>query len=491
VNSIAWKMDTSTASTLNVQNAGIGTATSVFFEVRDSANMPVQGVEVTFGLGMNAAAGCAVAPTRAITDMMGVVRTTLSSGTSSGLTVVTATVVGLPPASTTGFNIRWGLPYHERLQVTCDRKTIGALQSASPPRVDNMAAICSITLQDRDGNAPNYPVTVNWKSEAGSINGMPSMANNSTVTAVYGTGGSLPVLTTPLAGEPFSGTNNPRDAFVTVIASVGGEETFYDGSGSTNGVTNGQWDPGEYFVDLPEPFVDRNDNGVFDIGEPFTDTERFDCATGQSLGTNSVWDGPNGCWDKKTQIWGVTHIVYAGSLTGGTVGSGHVTASPALPTFLPVMWSSTHSIGMSDSNFNRLSSDGIQAMITSTGSSRCTATVSTAPSGGESFGGHSILYTVIKATETSPGVFRDDGLCDYASGLDAGYPATRCLPAVKFNGWNSAPTAMGITINGASSPQTALPDGGTPPPQTTSFELRVSNTLQAGPSIVPFTVSCE
>ncbi|MFO0600761.1 MAG: hypothetical protein U0228_35960 [Myxococcaceae bacterium] len=490
VNSINWKSDTTTASALNVQNAGIGTATSVFFEVRDSSNLPVPGIEVVFGLAANAAAGCSVAPARAITDMMGVVRTTLSSGSSSGLATVTASVVGLPLASSPAFNIRWGLPYHERLQLTCDRKTLGALETTNPPRTDQNTN-CQITLQDRDGNAPNYPVTVNWKSEVGSINGTTSMANAQIAVAQFQSGGGLPAPTVPLAGEPNNGGANPRDGFVTVIASVTGEETFYDGSGTSNGFTNGKWDPGEYFIDLGEPFVDANDNGVLDVGEPFTDTDRYDCTTGTLLPKNMVWDGPNGCWDKKTQIWATTHIVYAGALPGGAQNTMYVTVTPPFPPSIGISpASSTHNVVMTDSNFNRLSSDNIMASIVTISGMRGTATITTAPSGGESFGGHSVLYTTIKATETSPGVFRDDGPCDYQTGRDAGYPATRCLPAVRFNGWLSSPTSLSITINGATV-QTALADGGAAPPTTTNFELRIQNSLQAGSSVVPWAVSFQ
>jgi hypothetical protein len=135
---------------------------------------------------------------------------------------------------------------------------------------------------------------------------------------------------------------NPRDGFVTVIAVTTGEEEFDDddgngdfspsdayrvprddlktgnakctaqlGSGneevcswmnfnSNTLACSGSWDyynpltfhKSESFVDLSEPFVDMNDNGVWDAGEPFFDTNQ-----------NGVWDSGNGLWDNNTNIW--------------------------------------------------------------------------------------------------------------------------------------------------------------------------------------------
>ncbi len=73
--------------------------------------------------------------------------------------------------------------------------------------------------------------------------------------------------------EPSFGANNPRDNFVSIVAAVQGEEEFWDGSGSSRGLTNGTWDPGEYWVDLGEPFADNNDNGRWDPGETYIDTD--------------------------------------------------------------------------------------------------------------------------------------------------------------------------------------------------------------------------
>src|SRR2546426_6063226 len=67
-----------------------------------------------------------------------------------------------------------------------------------------------------------------------------------------------PVETSPIAGEPFQGSANPRDQLVTIIAMVRGEEAFVDAN------LDGQYTPGELFVDQGDPFIDANDDNAYD-----------------------------------------------------------------------------------------------------------------------------------------------------------------------------------------------------------------------------------
>jgi hypothetical protein len=89
--------------------------------------------------------------------------------------------------------------------------------------------------------------------------------------------------------------NNPRDNLVAMIAVTTGEEAFDDNN------NNGQYDPGEPFVDLTEPFVDTNDNGTWDANERFVDTNG-----------NGRWDGKNGVYDASTLIWVQERILWTG-----------------------------------------------------------------------------------------------------------------------------------------------------------------------------------
>ncbi|SET48404.1 Ig-like domain-containing protein [Stigmatella erecta] len=90
-------------------------------------------------------------------------------------------------------------------------------------------------------------------------------------------------------------TNNPRDNLVAMIAVTTGEEGYDDSN------NNGQYDAGETFVDLTEPFVDSNDNGTWDAGERFVDTN-----------ANGTWNGKNGQFDANTLIWVQERILWTG-----------------------------------------------------------------------------------------------------------------------------------------------------------------------------------
>jgi hypothetical protein len=128
-------------------------------------------------------------------------------------------------------------------------------------------------------------------------------------TGTIGTiGGVLPLDVFPISGEyslafddqchpsgPMP-VHNPRDGIVSVIAMMAGEEGFIDKNG------DGNHDPGEPFIDLPEPFVDSNDNGVQDPGEFF-----------QDLNGDMRWNPANGIWDESTTLWTETRVVYSGN----------------------------------------------------------------------------------------------------------------------------------------------------------------------------------
>ena len=103
--------------------------------------------------------------------------------------------------------------------------------------------------------------------------------------------------------------------FYTLIAYVTGEEAFTDGNG------NAVYDAGEQWIDLGEPFVDRDDSGAWEAGEFFFDSN-----------TNGAYDGPNGQWDAQTTIWDETRIVVSGCAGDqGVPGLGFQTPFGAIP----------------------------------------------------------------------------------------------------------------------------------------------------------------
>jgi len=170
---------------------------------------------------------------------------------------------------------------------------------------------CTLKLADRYGVVIGVATPVSFMAEAGVISPVevspaypadPSTLGHATgYLEVFG--GPLPADVEPMSGELSvsydfgcgTRTANPRDGYVTVIAWVKGEEGFVDVN------QNGKYDPGEPFLDEGEPYVDANDNGQWDQGEWYLDVNQ-----------NGKYDGPNGKWDADTVIWTQTRIVYTG-----------------------------------------------------------------------------------------------------------------------------------------------------------------------------------
>ncbi len=84
----------------------------------------------------------------------------------------------------------------------------------------------------------------------------------------------------PVPGGPGS------DLMVTIIAYTIGEESFTDKNGN-NIYDNAD---GSSFVDEDEPYVDANENGVYDFGEEIVDTVNGNDLTGKN-GVHDIGDG--------------------------------------------------------------------------------------------------------------------------------------------------------------------------------------------------------
>jgi hypothetical protein len=200
------------------------------------------------------------------------------------------------------------------VSIECSPRNVPALVDTDciRSRVDTPFK-CTVTLGDRFNNVVGISTTVKYQSEAGIVGTPPTTPmfpspDLGKATGTIGTvGGVLPLDVFPIAGEyslqvddtchpsGATPTHNPRDGIVSVIAMMAGEEGFIDKNG------DGTYNPGEPFIDLPEPFVDSNDNGVQDAGEFF-----------QDLNNDTRWNPANGVWDASTTLWTETRVVYTG-----------------------------------------------------------------------------------------------------------------------------------------------------------------------------------
>lgn len=452
VSSISY-VTNSAKALLGRASSGRETTTSVSFKVINSSQQPVVGVEVSFEV--SGAAGASVTPS-AVTDNQGVATTTLRAGDSVGVAIVKATVTATqsknPPISANhpGTPIVGGKPSDKGLFIDCVKKNLGALHASPPPR-GGLTTNCTLKLSDRYGNVVGLTTPVQWYPEAGTItspvnsvaqNGPNPAADTGVATTIFNTSGNFPPTpVTPLAGERFSGSQtnrndpNPRDMSVTVIAVVGGEEEFHDGSGTgpTQGQQNGKWDPGEWFVDLGEPLVDSNDNGVWDAGEFFIDTRRIDCANPNAPPTtNDQWDGPNGCWDADTQIWRAIHIVYSGPLVQD------FTLDPQQPEegySVPINGFVDINFRWSDAYFNQMSVDTATFTASRTGN-RGTIAIPAGTPVAFAYGGFDIDYVRRVGTTLPNGTIQIGDVCDETQpsppGSNTSPVTTRCVRTTEY-----------------------------------------------------------
>jgi hypothetical protein len=94
----------------------------------------------------------------------------------------------------------------------------------------------------------------------------------------------------------------PRKGSCTILVYVRGEEMFNDSN------ANGGYDVGETFGDTEDdPFIDYNDNGLYDGPSSADPEERFIDVAG-----NRVWDGKNGVWDAEKIIFVNANILLTG-----------------------------------------------------------------------------------------------------------------------------------------------------------------------------------
>jgi hypothetical protein len=317
---------------------GSGNETSkVTFLCKDNQGNPVPaGASVTFSLPSPNNLGATISPMTANTDSAGTAYTNLTASTVAGTIVVTASAGASVTGQSNPITIVGGLPSYENFTFTCDSPSMAGLD----PAFAQVSQNCTTKVSDRNSNKLNG-VQITFHSEAGSVD--PFATTDATGTAVmnFGAGNPNPKLvaastadfdplqcllptsfapdflncpfhwTPPLAEPTFTSPTgvvaNPRQGVVTLIAFTTGAEACY------GQVVNGACMCGTSpcpvcaanantacFTDLPEPFLDENDNGTWDPGEYFDDTNN-----------NGTWDPANGQWDAQIEIWRSFRVVWA------------------------------------------------------------------------------------------------------------------------------------------------------------------------------------
>ncbi len=239
-----------------------------------------------------------ITPTKAISNADGLVQVTLVSSYEPGVFSVRAeaklnqfTQVSNSPNIT----VRHGIPAQKGLTLNCDHSVIPTFASRFAPDsafsanqtgyqlFSYQATQCSVKLSDRFTGRISENVPVFMMAEAGSV--VQNLLTDNTGTAItpYGISDPPPMDVEPFVGElvsiverptPRPGEEvqlrfNPRDGLARLITFTQGEAEFIDIN------ADGYYQPADDLVPVhQEPFVDANDNGIWDRGEAFYDVNR-------------------------------------------------------------------------------------------------------------------------------------------------------------------------------------------------------------------------
>ncbi|MFK8018346.1 MAG: fibronectin type III domain-containing protein [Pseudomonadales bacterium] len=249
---------------------GVGGVESVQLKFRlvGQQSAPIVGESITFSLSTEAG-GIALAETTAESNNMGEVTAIVQSGTVHTTVVVTAThdATGIS-GNSEGINISTGIAQANRLSMSVEYRNPRGFN------FDGTEVGVGIIAADQFGNpVPDNTVISFASPEGGTIPSSCSTVN-----------GRCSVTWVSSDPRPLGGPGD-RAGRATIIAYTSGVEEF----GDVNG--NSIFDDGDVFdasMDLDEPFVDENENGMYDAGEFFFDFNSngvIDIADG-------VWNGP-------------------------------------------------------------------------------------------------------------------------------------------------------------------------------------------------------
>jgi len=276
------KFISATPATVGLKGTGIGSTSTVIFEVDDSSGGPVPGATVTFALNTSVG-GLSVAPASAVSGANGQVQTVVSAGTVHTTVRVTASIAS-PAVSTQSsiLTITTGLPAAAAFTIA-----VGAPTNYTAPACPNIESYgiqgiqvpITAQLADRYNNPAPDGTAVAFYADGGVISGScvtPSSANtpgDGRCVVQWRSNGSPATQ----AGPPFIAPPIKANGRTGILATAIGEESFTD----TNGT--GFYQMGDPFTSLGEPYLDENENGQYDLNEYFLDFNK-----------NSVRDGPSG-----------------------------------------------------------------------------------------------------------------------------------------------------------------------------------------------------
>ncbi len=242
-----------TPTSIALKGSGGAETSVVVFKVVNTLGIPVVGQWVDFelntGLGGLFLDNNDATPriSSVQTDNLGQARTTVNAGTVSTTIRVTATIQGTTLSTQSNqLYVATGLPEQDRTSIAAATVNLEAFD------YDGETTTVSAFLADHFGNPVPDGTTVAFRAEQGIV--LPAACNttNGTCTVTFRSQGT-----------------RPTDGRSTILATAIGEESFEDVNPS-----NGVFDATETLAaanDLPEAWLDANENGLRDPTEEYVD----------------------------------------------------------------------------------------------------------------------------------------------------------------------------------------------------------------------------
>jgi hypothetical protein len=218
------------------------------------------------------------------TDSSGLVAVAVNAGSAPGPVQVQATLHSQPSIQNVSntLSVASGLPVQKAFSLSVKTFNIEGWG------YDGETTQINIYAADRLGNPVPDGTTINFVSSGGQV----VASCNTTGAAANGVSNCFVTLV--------SQNPRPTNGRVTVLAWAQGEETFGDAGTPSNNV----YDAGESFEDLGQPFLDKDQDGIYTPGidvtvgtAPGALACSADAAANRSVGVLSV---PNTC----DQAWG-------------------------------------------------------------------------------------------------------------------------------------------------------------------------------------------
>lgn len=228
---------------------GLPETSVVTFTVVDGSGTPISGQDVTFALNTSVG-GITLQSGSDTSDSLGEVQATVQSGNVATSVRVTAILTSNPALTTqsAAIVISTGLPDQDSMSLSAD------ILNPQAWNHDGIEVGITARVADRFNNRIQDGTSISFTTELGSIGGSCQTVDGAC---------SVTWISQSPRGVSGQGTNAGR---TTILATVIGEESFIDVNG--NGVFDTLTDT---YTDLPEAFVDYNEDGSRQTNEPYTD----------------------------------------------------------------------------------------------------------------------------------------------------------------------------------------------------------------------------